>query len=96
MEPNGSGSTHQYDQIEITVCPKKKLISIRDFGIGMDKEGLEHAVTIGWPKTSDLSGGHTTKRVSSFSIKFSCLSLVIILYICRRCAVEPSENMDMD
>ena len=65
MEPQGSASTSLQDTIKIVVCPKSKTISIRDFGIGMLKEGLENAVTIGWPKTNDLSGGQCTKKAST-------------------------------
>ena len=41
------------DFIEISVKQREKRISVRDCGIGMNKEGLERAVAIGWPKTND-------------------------------------------
>jgi hypothetical protein len=64
MEPEDSASNPLQDSIQIIVCPRKKTISVRDFGIGMTKEGLEHAVTIGWPKTNDLSSGQCTNKAS--------------------------------
>jgi hypothetical protein len=77
MEQHGSASTLLQDSIQIVVCPRTKTVSIRDFGIGMTKEGLENAVTIGWPKTNDLSGGHCTKKASTCIIEYSHCSLII-------------------
>jgi HSP90 family molecular chaperone len=72
MEPQGSASTPLQDSIKIDISPRNKTISIRDFGIGMTKEGLEHAVTIGWPKTNDLSGGQCTKKARICIVKLQC------------------------
>jgi hypothetical protein len=64
MEPQDP--TPLLDLIQITVCPRKKTISIRDFGIGMTNEKLEHAVTIGWPKSN--SSEQCTEKVSMLAI----------------------------